>query len=735
LNYVRFFSENNAGLNETIKSELIKIDKTAPITNGSITSGTLGLNDWYTTNVVYTIVPEDTVSGIDITAFCIDDDDTCEPLEEYTIALTLSTEGNNYVRYRSIDKVGHVQDIQSSGLIKIDKTAPVILTDLIINPRVNYNSNLTFNFNITDLNISNINVSVNGVQVFFEEDINDVFFSENISYNVSTFSTAKHNVTFRSVDEAGNVRNDIYYFYMTDFLVNYENEIISGMTNEIKVTINTTGSSYAFNDVSSTIIYDGETLTTSKTFNNEIFIIKANGVAKGVSEETNINITVILEYINSMNQSFTYSQKIIPVFLGKISANESCPAGYSESLRIFGWDEIETQTPVIFDGNIAFDLLTDNNDIFASVGFELRKEAGLIPASVQKNETYEFNSTNATLTYYEEIASDILQTTVLVINGTAGSYTHDQINATMLYAGVAKDLIKTYNNNIFTFTSESFASKTVESNTTVNINYTITYSNSQTETINVTQLVKPIEPQLGSNYTICLYPADATIKADVWIEYNSEDYSERKYFLNQYTLNNVTNNLSLYLLDDVITSDIIISLFDRNTGIPITDAIVKMQRYYPQDAGTDFRYRTVQIEQSDATGKLLMKAVLGDVWYRFIIEKPIGNVIFMSDIERILSVNKDIPISQTTGTLLTYNEMYKMSGNVRYNVATQTFTFIWSNPSNTDVTGTLKVFQDTGARKLLIHNASVTSSSATIAYTIPGNITNQRYYAEGWIQP
>lgn len=131
-NKIDYYSTDNAGNSETPKTSYAAQDKVNPTTSGAITSGTLGNNSWYTTDVGYTITPTDATSGIKFTYYCIDTTNACTPTTTYTVALTLTTESaTNYVRFYSGDNADNNQIVQSSGVIKIDKTAPIVATTTI----------------------------------------------------------------------------------------------------------------------------------------------------------------------------------------------------------------------------------------------------------------------------------------------------------------------------------------------------------------------------------------------------------------------------------------------------------------------------------------------------------------------------------------------------------------------------------------------------------------------------
>lgn len=111
----------------------VTYDETAPTTNGAIQAGTLGENDWYTSNITYRITPADALAGVYITYYCVDTADTCDPslgtsvLGEGVIDVTVDTESaTNYVRWLSADNASNAQSVQTSGALKIDKTNPTV---------------------------------------------------------------------------------------------------------------------------------------------------------------------------------------------------------------------------------------------------------------------------------------------------------------------------------------------------------------------------------------------------------------------------------------------------------------------------------------------------------------------------------------------------------------------------------------------------------------------------------
>jgi hypothetical protein len=101
------------------------LDSIPPMTAIAL-SGTLGNNDWYTSDVLVTLTAADNEggSGVSKTEYGLDN----LVWSVYTLPFTLSTDGAKTVYYRSTDNAGNVETAKSRDL-KIDETKPVITID------------------------------------------------------------------------------------------------------------------------------------------------------------------------------------------------------------------------------------------------------------------------------------------------------------------------------------------------------------------------------------------------------------------------------------------------------------------------------------------------------------------------------------------------------------------------------------------------------------------------------
>jgi hypothetical protein len=93
-------------------------DLIAPTTVATPT-GTLGTNNWYTSNVLVTLTATDTESGIASTSYSLNGGAWLS----YTTPFTITTEGTTTLRYYSTDMARNTEVINTL-IVKIDKTVP-----------------------------------------------------------------------------------------------------------------------------------------------------------------------------------------------------------------------------------------------------------------------------------------------------------------------------------------------------------------------------------------------------------------------------------------------------------------------------------------------------------------------------------------------------------------------------------------------------------------------------------
>jgi len=121
-------------------------DTVPPVTTASY-EGTAGTNGWYTSDVSIMLpaVDNDGGSGVNATYVCVDQDNTCVPMEG--VSAEIVSEGTHYVRYYSTDNLGNIEGMHSD-IVSVDKNAPVVEISPL--PEFDSDGNYMVSWNATD---------------------------------------------------------------------------------------------------------------------------------------------------------------------------------------------------------------------------------------------------------------------------------------------------------------------------------------------------------------------------------------------------------------------------------------------------------------------------------------------------------------------------------------------------------------------------------------------------------
>ncbi len=231
-------------------------------------------------------------------------------------------------------------------------------------------------------------------------------------------------------------------------------------------------------------------------------------------------------------------------------------------------------------------------------------------------------------------------------------------------------------------------------------------------------------------YEFCSKVNTSTIHIDAIMEYGDGTiYTNRKYYLNDFQIDTSTiANVYLYHLNDTKASEIVFTVFDTTTGDRIPGAFIKVLRFYPGENVL----RIVEIDKTDETGQTLGKMVLADVFYKFIIEKPAGDVKFTSDVLRILSLTRSFGISFVVDVLDTWDKIHGVSTSVTCTKGTKTCRITWSDSSNIVQSVTLEVWRVTGLSDTLLSSQTTTAAAGTISYTVIEDTATNTYEARAF---
>ncbi len=103
-----------------------------------------------------------------------------------------------------------------------------------------------------------------------------------------------------------------------------------------------------------------------------------------------------------------------------------------------------------------------------------------------------------------------------------------------------------------------------------------------------------------------------TLKVNPSISLSATGYSNRRYDIIKELYNNLTSEISLFMINNTVSSSIIVEVKDSGF-IPIVGYNVKIFRYYP---GTN-EYKFVESHITDNNGQFPAKLVQNDIKYKF----------------------------------------------------------------------------------------------------------------------
>jgi len=243
-----------------------------------------------------------------------------------------------------------------------------------------------------------------------------------------------------------------------------------------------------------------------------------------------------------------------------------------------------------------------------------------------------------------------------------------------------------------------------------------------------------VDNESVSDVKLCLSPTNRSLYLDGDITYGYSDdnitYVDRNYYFDSATINNVSQEIKLYLLNAGDSISFIQQVEDQ-TNNEVADAFIYIQRYYPED-GT---FKTVQISKTDDNGKSVGFYKTETVDYKHII---------IYDGEVVLETNKGKIVPESTPYTLTFKignainypwqllEGSSVQTSLTFNDTTNILTFSWIDTTGSVQKGILIVYkQYNNVSDQLICNESAAFSSGTVTCNLTGY--NGTFIAQGYL--
>jgi hypothetical protein len=266
VNEISYYSVDKAGNEEEVKTETVKVDKTAPETISNITG------EWVNEDYVVELTATDSKSGVATTYYSVNGSDYKEGT-----TFTVTEEGVNEVSYYSVDNAGNEEEVKTET-VKVDKTAPETVSN-ITDEWVNEDFTVELTATDNKSGVAATYYSVNGDE-----------FEEGTTFTVTEEGVNK--VSYYSVDNAGNVEEAKVEYVRVDKTAP---ETISNITGEwvkddytVELTASDSKSGLAatYYSINGSEYEEGTTFTVTEEGVNEIAYYSVDNV--GNVEESSL---------------------------------------------------------------------------------------------------------------------------------------------------------------------------------------------------------------------------------------------------------------------------------------------------------------------------------------------------------------------------------------------------------------------------------------------------------------
>lgn len=218
--------------------------------------------------------------------------------------------------------------------------------------------------------------------------------------------------------------------------------------------------------------------------------------------------------------------------------------------------------------------------------------------------------------------------------------------------------------------------------------------------------------ETNNTWYICIEPNDRNYTIDAIIEADGSTFSKTFYYLADAEYSNITNNITLYMVEDSLSDLVELRVYDMSQQA-ISNAIIQCQKY---DVGTD-TYYTVQVGMTTELGTDVVPLEWYETLYKFVVIKD-GEVLGTFGPQKV----SETPITFTIGenTTWSWTKFEDFVYSLTYNNVTENFILTFTKPSGLVDKACLKVEKVSGTNDTVICNSCETSSSATVYCNIGG---------------
>jgi len=222
---------------------------------------------------------------------------------------------------------------------------------------------------------------------------------------------------------------------------------------------------------------------------------------------------------------------------------------------------------------------------------------------------------------------------------------------------------------------------------------------------------------------ICILPDNVTyylVNSDIEYTSNVTGFTTRNYYFENHTIDNRTQNVSLFLLNSTFSTSFILEVLNQNQQ-EVAGALVYAERYYPGNG----KYEVVQIARTDEQGKSVGFFETETVDYRFrVVRDTITEL--LTEKQKVVPETTPYTLSFTIGESWTrpwadFDQLDNLIYTLEFDKSTNTTEFTYIDNSD-DFTSALLVVKkiNFNGSATIICNSSSTQTSNTLSCDLTG---------------
>jgi hypothetical protein len=279
--------------------------------------------------------------------------------------------------------------------------------------------------------------------------------------------------------------------------------------------------------------------------------------------------------------------------------------------------------------------------------------------------------------------------------------------------------------NLSYLLDDSFASLTVNLTQPGAFNLTINFFDEDTNTlVNRDVFLDFIADYVAANYTAnngTISITDLEL-ATYTVRYYSSGYTLRFYTLNISSTSDGSYNLTLYLVNQSLASNITVYVVNELTS-PVAGVEVKALKYYLSENA----YLLQEVGLTDNAGKVLMSLTKGDEYYKFMVVDN-NELLITTSPGYITTDSITITVTQLEDFSSVYYDRASIGHSLVYNPSTDSFRLDYSYSNNLATNTLVSVYRVDNASYTLV-NSSVQSTPSGSIITLLGGVNGSTYVA------